>query len=122
MQSCHVRRSGFQKWLVYHLLGAFTGTKSHHRERHPICLTAVSGRREYLALFGSLILIALESLIRIVTLGLRESVFEPTFAASLTLFSVPDHKILLREIQNIVPVALRRPDISPSFTKVTDCR
>lgn len=30
-------------------------------------------RREYLALFGSLILIALESIIRVVTLGLRES-------------------------------------------------
>ena len=37
-------------------------------------VTDVSYRREYLALFGSLIFVALEGFIRIITLGLRKLV------------------------------------------------
>ena len=50
-------------WCVYCLMRRIILIKTR--------LLTLPCRREYLALFGSLILVALESFIRIITLGLR---------------------------------------------------
>ncbi len=56
---------------------------------------AAISRREYVALVGSLILIFLEGLITIITLGLRQSSSIPSLIISLTIPSPAHHSLLL---------------------------
>lgn len=64
-------------------------------------LLTVRHRREYLALFGSLILVALEGFIRIITLGLR-ILSTPPHKACLTRNSATCNTLLLQRLQRSV--------------------
>lgn len=59
------------------------------------------GRREYIALVGSLVLIFLEGIIRVITLGLRRTfpLLHSIQSKMLTPFSTTDHSLLLQSIQ-----------------------
>ncbi len=59
-------------------------------------------RREYLALFGSLVLVALEVLVRVITLGLRESSVTSALVASNDSRSSTRYSLLLQHLQESV--------------------
>ena len=57
----------------------------------------ISTRREYVALLGSLVLVALEGVIRILTLALRKSVHpDVRLVPLISSYSATDHQVLLQ--------------------------
>lgn len=65
-------------------------------------------RREYLALFGSLVLIFLEAFVRIITLGLR-MVVNPILHINLTNRSATHHPLLLQPLQKCFQFPIFKP-------------
>ena len=70
-------------------------------------------RREYLALFGSLVLIFLEAFVRVITLGLR-MVVNPILYVSLMNRSATHHPFLLQPLEKCLqcPIFKSRKAVS----------
>ena len=69
-----------------------------HRVPVDTSIDEVVYRREYIALVGSLTLIFLEGLIRIITLGLREMIRNLLPTLGLIPFSAANYPLLLQQV------------------------
>lgn len=94
-----------RSWLEFLSSAGYFG-KSTSRAPPSTNVNGEIRRREYIALVGSLILIFLEGLIRIITLGLRKTPCDLPPKLSLIPFSAANYPILLQQVQEPLQFAI----------------